>query len=71
MACLREVPPERLLQALSIAFQLLAMVEQRAAVPLRRDVKTSQGLAGVTARRGGALGQLHERGIDCCRQSPR
>lgn len=66
-----EAPPEHLLQALSIAFQLLAMVEQRAAVHLRRGVETSQGPAGVTALWGEALGQPHERGIDCCRRSPR
>ncbi|HMQ29109.1 MAG TPA: phosphoenolpyruvate carboxylase [Chloroflexaceae bacterium] len=57
------VPPERLVQALSIAFQLLAMVEQRAAVQFRRVVETRQGLPAVPALWGDTLRQLGERGI--------
>jgi phosphoenolpyruvate carboxylase len=59
-----DVPPERLVQALSIAFQLLAMVEQRAAVQYRRIVETRQGLAAVPALWGDALAHLSDRGVD-------
>lgn len=59
-----DVPPERLVQALSIAFQLLAMVEQRAGVQYRRSVETRQGLAAVPALWGDALAHLHDRGVD-------
>ncbi|MGQ9926330.1 MAG: phosphoenolpyruvate carboxylase [Chloroflexaceae bacterium] len=60
---LPEVPPERLIQALSIAFQLLKMVEERAAVQYRRLTETREGLTAVPALWGEALCQLRDRGI--------
>jgi phosphoenolpyruvate carboxylase len=63
-AAARTVPPERMVQALSIAFQLLGMVEQRAAVQYRRTVETRQGLQAVPALWGDALRQLQTAGID-------
>lgn len=60
---LPEVAPERLIQALSIAFQLLKMVEERAAVQYRRLTETREGLAAVPALWGEAFCQLRSRGI--------
>ncbi|MFV9503682.1 MAG: phosphoenolpyruvate carboxylase, partial [Oscillochloridaceae bacterium umkhey_bin13] len=58
-----EVEPERLVQALSIAFQLLSMVEQRAAVQYRRSSETRDGLAAVPALWGETLTLLRGRGM--------
>lgn len=60
---LTAVSPERLVQALSIAFQLLAMVEQRAAVQYRRNLETRQGLPAVPALWGDTLQQLQTCGL--------
>ncbi|MFQ3662159.1 MAG: phosphoenolpyruvate carboxylase [Chloroflexaceae bacterium] len=60
---LPETPPEGLFQALSIAFQLLKMVEERAAVQYRRLTETRQGLTAVPALWGEALCQLQSQGI--------
>ncbi len=62
-ATLPDAPPEHLVQALSIGFQLLKMVEERAAVQYRRLLETRQGLAAVPALWGEALGQLQQQGI--------
>ncbi|MBP1464480.1 phosphoenolpyruvate carboxylase [Candidatus Chloroploca sp. M-50] len=59
-----DLPPERLVQALSIAFQLLSMVEQRAAVQYRRTTETRAGLAAVPALWGEAFAQLQAHGFD-------
>jgi phosphoenolpyruvate carboxylase len=59
-----EVPAARLAQVLSITFQLLSIVEQRAAVQYRRALETREGLAAVPALWGEALRQLRDRGID-------
>jgi phosphoenolpyruvate carboxylase len=61
---LPDVAPERLVQALAIAFQLLSMVEQRAAVQYRRSTETRRGLAAVPALWGDALSQLRASGLD-------
>jgi phosphoenolpyruvate carboxylase len=60
---LPEAAPERLIQALSIAFQLLKMVEERAATQYRRLTETRDGLPAVPALWGEALCQLRNRGI--------
>jgi phosphoenolpyruvate carboxylase len=58
------VTTERLVQALAITFQLLSMVEQRAAVQFRRNLETRQGLPAVRALWGDALSQLRSSGVD-------
>lgn len=63
LATLPEAPPEHLIQALSIGFQLLKMVEERAAVQYRRLTETRQGLAAVPALWGDALRQLQGQGV--------
>lgn len=60
---LPSAPAERLVQALSIAFQLLRIVEERAAVQYRRLTETREGLTGVRALWGEVLCSLRERGI--------
>lgn len=55
--------PERLAQAYTIAFQLLSMVEQNAAVQFRRSVEATHGLAYNTGLFGQGLQHLKERGI--------
>lgn len=57
------VPPERLAQALAIAFQLLNMVEQRAAVQYRRNLETTRGLAALPALWGEVFAQLRAEGL--------
>lgn len=56
-------PSERLAQAYSIAFQLLSMVEQNAAVQRQRLTESKQGLAAMQALWGQCLQQLQEREI--------
>lgn len=58
-----DLPAERLVQALSIAFQLLGMVEQRAAARFRRGVECERGLAALPALWGDTLAQLRDRGV--------
>ncbi len=57
-------PSERLAQAYSIAFQLLSMVEQNAAVQRQRHTESEQGLAAMQALWGQCLQQIEERGIN-------
>jgi len=57
------LPSERLSQAYSIAFQLLSMVEQNAAVQHQRITEAEHGLAAMQALWGQCLQQIHERGI--------
>jgi phosphoenolpyruvate carboxylase len=54
---------ERLLQAYSIAFQLLSMVEQNVAVQQQRLTEGEQGLGAMQALWGQCLEQLRERGL--------
>jgi phosphoenolpyruvate carboxylase len=56
-------PSERLAQAYSIAFQLLNMVEQNAAVQRQRLTESEQGLAAMQALWGQCLQQVQERDI--------
>lgn len=56
-------PSERLAQVYSIAFQLLSMVEQNAAVQRQRVTESSQGLAAMQALWGQCLQQLRERNL--------
>ena len=53
---------ERLSQAYSLAFQLLSMVEQNAAVQRQRLTETEQGLTAMQALWGQCLQQVQERG---------
>jgi phosphoenolpyruvate carboxylase len=56
-------PSERLAQAYSLAFQLLSMVEQNAAVQRQRVTESEQGLAAMQALWGQCLQQIQERDI--------
>src|SRR4029453_1141979 len=56
-------PSERLAQAYSIAFQLLSIVEQNAAVQRQRLTESTHGLAAMQALWGQCLRQIQERGI--------
>jgi phosphoenolpyruvate carboxylase len=55
--------PERLSQAYSIAFHLLSMVEQNAAIQHQRSTEAAHGLSTMQALWGQCLQQLAERGI--------
>ena len=55
------LPSERLFQAYSIAFQLLSMVEQNAAVQHQRITESEYGLAAIQALWGQCLQQIQER----------
>lgn len=57
------LPSERLSQAYSIAFQLLSMVEQNAAVQHQRTSEAEHGLTAMQALWGQCLQQLTERQI--------
>jgi phosphoenolpyruvate carboxylase len=57
------IPTERLSQAYSIAFQLLSMVEQNAAVQHQRMTEAEHGLAAIQALWGQCLQQLQERNL--------
>lgn len=54
---------ERLSQAYSIAFHLLSIAEQNAAVQYRRSVETERGLAATPGLWGQALASLREQGL--------
>jgi len=54
---------ERLAQAYSIAFQLLSMAEQNAAIQYRRQIETEYGLPKLTALWGEAFTVLKDRGL--------
>jgi phosphoenolpyruvate carboxylase len=56
-------PSARLAQAYSIAFHLLSMVEQNAAVQRQRVTESEQGLAAMQALWGQCLQQIQEREI--------
>lgn len=62
-APLATISAERLSQAYSIAFQLLSMVEQNAAVQHQRSTEAEHGLAAIQALWGQCLQQLHERNL--------
>src|SRR5258708_7665473 len=55
--------PERLPQAYSIAFQLLGMVEQNAAVQQQRLTEAKHGLDAMQALWGQCLQQVLDRGL--------
>jgi phosphoenolpyruvate carboxylase len=55
--------PERLSQAYSIAFHLLSMVEQNAAVQHQRSTEAAHGLSSMQALWGQCLQQVADRGI--------
>jgi phosphoenolpyruvate carboxylase len=57
------VAPERLAQAYTIAFTLLSMVEQNAAVQYRRTMEAEHGLAAIRSLWGQSLQEVHERGL--------
>ncbi len=59
-----DTSPERLSQAYSIAFHLLSMVEQNAAVQRQRVAEAEHGLTVMQALWGQCLQQLVERDID-------
>jgi phosphoenolpyruvate carboxylase len=58
-----QVEPERLAQAYTIAFTLLSMVEQNAAVQERRAMDTHQGLGATRALWAQCLHELSEHGL--------
>src|SRR4029077_6716492 len=60
----REGSPERLSQAYSIAFHLLSMVEQNAAVQRQRQAEGVRGLTAMQALWGQCLQQMLERHVD-------
>lgn len=62
-APLATISAERLSQAYSIAFQLLSMVEQNAAVQHQRSTEVEHGLAAIQALWGQCLQQMHERNL--------
>src|SRR5215813_7574450 len=57
------IDPERLAQAYSIAFHLLSMVEQNAAVQQQRLTEAERGLTAMQALWGQCLQQLVDRGL--------
>jgi phosphoenolpyruvate carboxylase len=57
------LPAERLAQAYSMAFQLLSMVEQNAAVQQRRAAEAEHGLARTPSLWGRSLQEVQARGI--------
>src|SRR5580704_11999080 len=59
-----EIPVERLSQAYSIAFHLLSMVEQNAAVQRQRLAEAEHGLTAMQALWGQCLQQVLERNLD-------
>jgi phosphoenolpyruvate carboxylase len=61
-----ETSPERVSHAYSIAFHLLSMVEQNAAVQRQRLAEAERGLTAMQALWGHCLLQVLERGVDPC-----
>src|SRR5215510_6387917 len=57
------ISPERLSQAYSIAFHLLSMVEQNAAVQQQRQTEAEHGLTAMQALWGNCLQQLVDRNL--------
>ncbi len=57
------VSTERLVQAYTIAFNLLSMVEQNASVQHRRATEAEHGLAAIRALWGQCLQELHTQGL--------
>ena len=57
------VAPERLLQAYSIAFHLLSMVEQNTAIQQQRHTEGEHGLAAMQALWGQCLLQVRDAGV--------
>jgi phosphoenolpyruvate carboxylase len=58
-----EASPERLSQAYSMAFHLLSMVEQNAAIQQQRSTEGAHGLSTMQALWGQCLQQLADRGL--------
>ncbi|HEY1015188.1 MAG TPA: phosphoenolpyruvate carboxylase [Herpetosiphonaceae bacterium] len=58
------VAPERIAQALSMAFQLLHMAEEQAAADDRRELEEAQGLAALPGMWGNTLRKLGDAGLD-------
>jgi phosphoenolpyruvate carboxylase len=58
------VSPERLSQAYSIAFHLLSMVEQNAAIQQQRSTEATHGLSTMQALWGQCLQQMTEKGLN-------
>lgn len=58
-----EVSTERLVQAYTIAFNLLSMVEQNASVQHRRAAEAERGLTSIRALWGQCLDELREHGL--------
>jgi phosphoenolpyruvate carboxylase len=56
--------PERLSQALSIAFQLATLAEENAAAQHRRAKETESGPDAISGTWGRILGSLHQVGLD-------
>lgn len=59
-----EIAPERIAQALSIAFQLLNMAEEHAAAAARRALEETEGLAALPGMWGHTLRKLGDLGLD-------
>src|SRR6516165_2441933 len=59
-----DLPLERLSQAYSIAFQLLSMVEQNAAVQRQRETEAAHGLAAMQALWGHCLQQILQHHVE-------
>jgi phosphoenolpyruvate carboxylase len=57
------VPRERMVQAYSIAFELLSLVEQNAAIQHQRDTERTGGLAAMPALWGQCLRQTIDAGV--------
>ena len=57
------VPPDRLSRAYSIAFHLLSLVEQNAAIQQQRSTEAAHGPSALQALWGQCLEQLRDRGL--------
>ena len=57
------ISPEQLSQAYSIAFHLLSMVEQNAAIQQQRSTEAAHGLSAMQALWGQCLQQVADRGL--------
>ena len=57
------MPPERLSRAYSIAFHLLSLVEQNAAIQQQRSTEAAHGPSALQALWGQCLEQLRDRGL--------
>lgn len=60
---IHEVPEDRLIQALSISFQLLNLVEENAAVQFRRKIENQLGLPAIRGSWGETLQNWEKQGL--------